>query len=398
MKVNRPWLSLAISLVFGLPVVVGLVLTLTRPGESQPQAPEARVTWPAPLSGLPATVTDLAVDDSGTVWFPVLKPPDGSAGQTNLLYRYDQGNGSLETFPLPPEEVSAFVGRIEPGQGAREGKILVAWQSTLLEVDSKTGRVTPLEVPLDRAKIVTGPEPPTTRIYDLAVDQEGTVWVSRDHYPYLIAVYPDGSSKQFQLPEEAGSPEWLAVDSEGRIWATLIRHRRVLVGPNRLSVNAYRFTLRFDPETAQADVLPVASYNIAGAGGMVVAMVGDQPGGVQRLDTKNSNPVTLTHFGPTMLGDVLAASLGDDVWYSSRSIAGIVNVDRDGAVRAVALPKRKAALDNRLGGNCISTNGESANCSDQPPTGSITPVLAIAVAPDGSAWFSTGDRIGHAIP
>jgi hypothetical protein len=386
-----------------LMALVVTVLSAMPVGRSQVEVPLRDVEWPAVLSSLPATVTDLAVDEDGLVWLPVLKPPDESGGQVNALYRYDPANQSLETIALPNAEASAFIVRIEAGSGARAGKIVVAWESTLLEVDRVGGKVNQLNVPLDPGKVVAGAEPPTTRIYDIAVDRDGTVWVSRDHYPYLIAVYPDGSSKELPLPEGAGSPERLAVDGQGRIWATLIRHRPISNGPGLSSTNAYRFTLRFEPKTGQAVVLPVEAWNIAGQGSRVAAMAGDGPAPVQRLDTDDSNPVPLTEFGPTLPGDEMAAGSNGDVWFRSRSVPGLVRVAGSGGLTAFPLPVHTASLDSTLGGGgskCVPNGRNDPACNPNERTdGTLnTPVLPIAVAPDGSAWFSTGDRIGHAVP
>ncbi|MGB2695209.1 MAG: hypothetical protein WBD55_08490, partial [Dehalococcoidia bacterium] len=214
------WRVFAVVIAATIGLATALVLTLLFGGrsESQVQAPERSVQWPALLSDLPAPVTDMAVDSNGILWFLALTPASGEESQpTNALVSYDPSTALVEETTLPSDDVSPFIARIEVGSGRREGKVLVAWESTLLEVDSVTEAIKRIDVPLDPRKIETGSEPPTTLIYDIAVDQEGTVWVSRDHYPYLIAINADGSSDEFALPEEAGSPERLAVDGGGQI-------------------------------------------------------------------------------------------------------------------------------------------------------------------------------------
>ncbi|MGB2695071.1 MAG: hypothetical protein WBD55_07775, partial [Dehalococcoidia bacterium] len=147
----------------------------------------------------------------------------------------------------------------------------------------------------------------------------------------------------------------------------------------------------------QADVLPIEAWNIAGQGGNVVGMAGEAPAALQRLDTDDSQPSVLTEFGPTIPGDEMTVGLAGDVWYRSRSIPGLARVDKGGSVLSFPLPRHKGAFDNRFGGHCISVDGETDGCTEQTIE-LDTPVLSIAAAPDGTAWFSTGDRIGHAIP
>lgn len=392
------WSTVAIVLV-GLPVLTVLILSSGLMGHSQTEVPTRAIQWPAGLSALPAQAADLAADGNGILWFPVLEPPDGQGEQTNSLYRYDPAKDSLQSFALPADEGSTFSARVEAGAGARRGRIIVAWESTLLEVDSASGEVKRLDLPLDAAKIVTGGEPPSVLIYDIAMDSDGTIWVSRDHYAYLMAVYADGSSKEFALPEEAGSPQRLAIDGQGRIWATLIRHQPVSNGAGLPATNAYRYTARFDPTTSAFDVLPIRAWNIAGRGGNVVAMAGDAPAPVQRVDTSDSVPVAITRFGPTLPGDEMAVSPNGDTWYRSRSVPGLVHVGSGGRVVAFPLPVSTGSLNDTLGGSrrLCAANDPSCDPSSQVVTAQ-TPVLAIAAAPDGSAWFSTGDRIGHAVP
>ena len=392
-------LTFALPLVAGFSVAAAMWFYWDGRGESQPVALGREFEYPAALSNLPAIPTDLTVDDAGFVWFALLQFE--GEGQVNTLYRYDPATDALQTFPLPNDSGSDFVVRIEAGKGDRQGKILVGWQSTLLEVDSETGKATQLPFALDLEKFDFG-GPPTTsnnlgesgsfgrplsiRIMDIGVSADGTVWVSRDNYPYLIAFDADGSSREFALPDGAGSPDRLAVEDQGLVWATLQYHRTIDGG------NFGGLTLRFDPRAERVDVLPWHAWNVAGGGGKVVAIGGRGPATVRRLDVAGTEPVGLTDFGPTFPDDELAMGSDGAVWYRSPVAKGLVRLGADGALAIFELPTLTGDLSDTF---CRAHPTEGA-CEGTFTT--QTQVFGIAVAPDGSAWFSTGNRIGHAIP
>jgi streptogramin lyase len=362
----------------------------TSRGESEVEVAVQTVQWPPALSSLPSQVADMAVDNSGALWFPVLELADDGAAQSNLLYKYDSTTGITRTIPLPGEVGSPFLGRIEMGRGGRDGKVVVAWENTLVEVDPRSGDVHRLSLRTDVTKVVSHGQPPTTYIHDIAVDHEGTIWVTRDHYPYLIAIHADGSAKEFPLPDGAGTPELLAVDGAGRIWATLIRHRPFRDSPQAPPVNAYRIALRFDPTSAQPEVVSVGAWKIAGQGGKVVAMTGE--GAVLRLDVARSPPPTITDFGISSVEAQLAVGPQGDVWYYGASLPGLVR-ERSGSLTAFDLSSEVFSRDSTFGGGlCIDCTRPQGD-----PKFNISP-LALVGAPDGSAWFSIGNQIGHAVP
>ncbi len=374
------------SLLIGLPVVLGVLLSFRGEGESQPQARSLDVQWPDALENLSSTVVDMAVDDGGVLWFPLLES-GADYTQKNTLYRYDTANGSLQTFPLPSDPGGTFLARIEAGRGARAGKVIVGWESTLLEVDRTTGAVSRIPLPLELSKFDFGPGTPiVTRMMDVAVGGDGTVWLSRDYYPYLIAISGDGSYREFALPAGSGNPSRLAVDGEGRIWAAL-SHHQVTDG-----ATAGNLTMRFHPDQEQMDVLPWQSGSIAGQGGKVVAIGGRGPATVRRLDVVGAAPQPLSEFGPAFPHDEVAVGPDGAVWYRSPVVNGLVRLAADGASNVFSLP----TLTGNLADTGCRPHPTKGSCQGTFTTG--TSIFGIAAAPDGSAWFSTGDSIGHAVP
>ena len=323
------------------------------------------VVYPAELSNLPGPARGLAFDEAGVLWFVAM------ASEKPTLYGYDPATSTLETFALPgPPQAFFFVATFELGKGPRAGTMLLGWQSELWEVDTSTGR--PTQVPFKAD--------PVRRIMDIAADDDGTLWVSRDNYPYLIALRPDGSQREYSLPEGSGSPNQLAIDSDRHVWATL-QHHRVVQG-----ADSGNLTLRFDPAAERADVLPWQSWNIAGRGGPVVA-VGGQAAGASRLDAGEAQPVPLGAVGMAFPGEAVAVGPDGATWYRSPPAGGIVRVAADGSESVFPLPTYTGNLRDTICNGCPEVE-----------TTTLAQVNGIAVAADGSAWFATGNRIGHAIP
>lgn len=371
-------------------------------GESKPGAPQ--VEYPAALSNFfpdrDDSLGDLAVDDEGVVWFPVLE--SGKAGQMNTLYRYDPAKDALQTFSLPNDPGQTYAARIDIGRGAREGKVLVVWEATVAEVDASSGEVTPLDVPVNSAHIFPnnerGSQPLDAPIRDIVVDDEGTAWISREPYRYLVAIRPDGTVDEYALPDKAGTPDRLALDTEGRVWATLFNHVPV---PKSGGGTAYQsaFTLRFDPLAEEFRVLPWEAWSIAG-GAKVIATGGDERAAIRRFDAASGTPEGLAEFGAKgrgAAGAEAAVGLSGDVWYFSYSKLSLVQLADGGDPTVFSLPTYNIREYLRYKcGIAVYTTAAPESCFHRVTT--TDHVAGIAVAPDGSAWFSATNRIGHAIP
>lgn len=386
---------LSLAGVVGISAIAGFLLW--NAGRSAAQ----RVDYPTVLSNLfpgrTDNLGDIAVDDAGMVWFPVLHSTRDD--RSNSVYRYDPAHAALKVFPLPNDPGMTYTARIEAGSGPRQEQMLVGWGSTLVEVDRSTGEVHRIDLPFDLDHILPAfagsPDLPSiTAIRDIAIDKQGTIWVARDSYGYLIAISGDGAEREIPLPAEAGSLDRLALDAHGRVWATLFNHPPVPRSGGGLQWQS-AFTLRFDPETEHFDVLPWDAWSIVG-GSKVIATGGDDAAAVRRFDVPGSTPLGVAEFGAEGRGAAGAeAAVGPrgDVWYYSYDKLSLIRLE-DSGQNVFPLPTYAISEYKCRGHFAVTT--PDPGCYELVTT--ADPVNGIAIAPDGSAWFSAADRIGHAVP
>jgi hypothetical protein len=175
-------------------------------------------------------------------------------------------------------------------------------------------------------------------------------------------------------------------------------HAPVLTGRGQQSENA--FTLRFDRKTEHFDVLPWDAWNIAG-GSKIIATGGDDPAAVRRFDVAGATPLGLAEFGREgrgAPGAEAAVGPGGEVWYYSDTLLSLVRLEDGGRQTTFSMPTYTTTYSPRdkCGGRSLPSVTPAPECSQLVTT--ADPVNGMAIAPDGSAWFSAADHIGHAVP
>jgi streptogramin lyase len=110
------------------------------------QQADDRVSFPTVLSGL-GSVGGLAADSNGHVWIPVFTGGDNG----HVLYRYDPGDGKIDTFPLPDNPGSAISSAIAVSP---THQVVLGYGGIIAVLDPGTGSFKTYDLPANSPNFV----------------------------------------------------------------------------------------------------------------------------------------------------------------------------------------------------------------------------------------------------
>lgn len=381
MKIRLPriaWLQLA-GLTSGGILGIALALTLSpgdppiptaeRAAAGLPQIgpDETSAEFPVYLANLSLPPGDIAIDNQGSLWVPLFTGSDSG----HELVRFDYESGNMKTYPLPESPASNLFGFIEVRS---DGQIILSYGSVVTRFDPVSEIFISVSLPsADNLDELLLPAEGTW-VTDLSLGASDEAYVSRMNISAIAKV--DTSSmkvlEQIPVPRDFGPVYGLEATPEGLYITNWIGTEKSGARVALISDGTYQ-------------ELPGSAAEIFGLGDSVVVAGTDD---VLRF-TDKSLQVAQKETTVAGSGAIYRVAASDDrVWIAGRDAGVILEFTRSGDLIAEhALPSEVIP-------------GESISC----PWGiecedvviSRTRVEGLAVAPDGTLYFSDGNhnRIG----
>jgi streptogramin lyase len=353
-----------VAVLLGSLVAVALLPSRLNSNAAQPASQRA-VVIPPKLAAIGGTVTQFAIDATGTLWFASIRP-DGN----NSVYRYAPRTDELAKYSLPSEPGGGFFVGIA---AAPNGNVWIGWDHTLTAVDA-AGAARGFAVPADTSFPVgkTG-----NWIRDLALSADGHVWLSRASAGSLLEFDPKALTFSEHSLGVFGVPDRLHVARDGRVWATQA------VAP--VSLQEHTMVAVLDPSTSRVTTIPEAASDVAftTTGVLVVGNVG----GISHLDPSGTVLVRDAPPFPASASDVVVALPDGRVVISNR-VSSSVAVSNGTAWDVIKLPTKITPVFGPAGYQGPKTRETTAEVTD------------IEVAPDGDVWVAipTYGSIAHFRP
>jgi streptogramin lyase len=177
---------------------------------------------------------------------------EGDDGCENQVYFYDIQQQRLASWPIYSGDWSSQL--LSGIAVAPNGDVWIGWNDNLVRFQPSTGNSTRYALPAQARyplpAAVIGDLPADLGIADLAITQNGTIWIAR--YAALSLTTFDPATQAFQeypLPSTAGDPAKLAIGPDGHVFFTT---NLSAVHPG----HAAEMTGEFAPESRSTVVYP----------------------------------------------------------------------------------------------------------------------------------------------
>ena len=227
--------------------------------------------------------------------------------------------------------------------------------------------------------------------FNLAVAADGRVWTAEQYRDAIAGVALDGSVRECRLAK-GSRPVGVAVSPDGTLWVTESGSGALA----RLRPGARNFeTIKLPGASQPTELLPLAE------GAYVSQIAGDS---LLKVSAGGEvSPIALDVAKPQAIG-LLEAPDGE-LWVAEFGADRLARI-ADGQVTQVVLPAGSKPQSMVISGDHLLVTASGGNRIDSVnlATGLVTPGPKtglwpdhLALAPDGSAWFTEyyGDRVGR---
>lgn len=392
---------LAIILVIGGLALVLFVLSAGRPGSSTTMASGATQSRFLGTTASPQVHTvitlgstnlhprQLAYDSRRNgLWFWTSVQNKG-VSFTNVIYFYDIAHKQLHSWPLYSGDWSAQL--LSGIAVAPSGDVWVGWNLNLIDFHPTTGTYTRYslpknpEYPLPSAALRDLPA--NLGVSDIAVAQNGVVWIARYGALSLTLFTPATSTfSEVPLPMSTGDPAKLVISPQGEIFFTT-NLSASHIGYSEETVGEYypstRQTHVFQQSAASLAVTPQGDVYTAISGGDVSDIGRLTAGQIASVDQPQAKVTFQQNVFPLLVdGTSLAADNQGRIWVSVGGKPQIAAVDTaSGTVQVFQYSAPSIAANpptNRLAGQPTSV-----------PAGAVylRHIVAMVTDNQGHLWY-----------
>jgi streptogramin lyase len=354
----------------------------------EPDSVDSRVEFPGSISELPNPPSHLAVDpNSGDLWFVMFT----YTGTTNDLYRYSPSKDEVEIRPIPSGTGSEFFSDIAVDD---RGHVILAEGDSVLDIDPE-GEYRRLTLP-PSANFAKQPGWDGTYVIDMVLGGDGKAYLTRMNTAAITQIdIETGSTVEIPIPSSMGQFYYLALSGRSlwmTTWAdTLDRPSQTAVvdlDTGEVAPTALKSVALVGD--AQGRVFLAAQGSETGTPGLLIAE--PAPGGLSASTDQVPTVMLAEDKSLSGLRDYLAVDMDrGTVWVAGGD--GITVLQTSGRTDHYALPKFEKVPPFSIPSACIDLDCPSSSDA-------LTSVGGIAVAPDGSLFFSdmSYNRIGVVHP
>ncbi|MEX1196091.1 MAG: hypothetical protein WED85_13645 [Dehalococcoidia bacterium] len=337
-------------------------LPISNPGEGS-------VGFPSDLDSLELPPGDLAVDSAGTLWVPLFTGGDSG----HRLSRYNPQSPEIKSYALPDSPASNLFGFIE---SAPDGRLVLAYGDIVTVFDPEADAFLTVSLPPTGDAEALPIPAEGTWVTDLSISPSGEAYVSRMNVS-AIAVVDLGAMKvvdEIPVPEGFGPVYGIEATTNGLYITNWLGTASAGARTAIISAGEYK-------------ELAGGSLEILGLDGNSLVIARNH-GLIQFIDPTTDD---IRREVQAERGDAIyrIVASNDRVWVAGRDSGMILELTLTGE----SLSQRELPAD--------VVKGESISCPIEVECNediviSRTRVEGLAVAPDGTLYFSDGtkNRIG----
>ena len=299
----------------------------------------------------------------------------------NEIYFYDIHLSHLQRWHIYSGDWSSML--LAGLAIAPNGDVWVGWNHHLVDFHPADGSYQTVELPASIVyplpSAIVADRPTDLGVADLAVAQDGTIWIARNGALSLTSFSPTSRSfQERQLPVNAGDPARLVVGPDGHIFFT-----------TNLSADHAGYSSEktgdFDPRTGTTHVFNHAAFSIAvtAQGDLITSLTGSSFG-IQRVTAAERASAEAQARSPVFQHVTLPFQVDD------KALA----VDVHGRIWASIAGQPRIAVLDAATGVVLNEHQYSAPSVPGGPTGAYVLKHIVAMASDsqGHLWYV---RIGE---
>lgn len=334
---------------------------------------QSQVEFPTALAHLPTEPVGIGIFNSNVVF------PQFSMDGKSTIAIYNTGTKTVNEYSVPTTVQNQFA--YATASDAKNGTFWIGTKADLVEFNVLTHTVHTYTLPEVQYPYSTPRDHGASNILGLAIDSNGSIWMTRDHDSGVTVFDPKaGEFKQYGLPSGV-VPKNIVILGNGNL-AMNIWHS---VNPQYMSDagNLDTGVLIFNANVGRTKFVSGFAPTILDNNGRLLVPEGsrliqiDPQSGVQSQEVQ----------APFSINPQIAAAPDGTTWWTTNGT--ILHVTNHEKV-IYQIPKRVSNLSVPL------TKG-----TPQPSSQPLNPdVSNITVAPDGTAWFvaSGFNAIGYVKP